>query len=503
MTHALPPLIAALLNPALYPEPAAQVELIETHASWVLVAGDFVYKIKKPINIPFVDYSTLARRRFCCLEELRLNRRYAPELYLGLVEISGAPGAPVLGALNADTGSGFEYAVKMKRFEEAGRLDHLSRNGKLTPEHIAGLVAAVIHFHNSAAVAPVNSPFGGLESVGAPALENITALQSMMADAGDQQRLASLLSWTQAVFARLSPLLMQRQAAGFIRECHGDLHLRNLVLIGERVTLFDCIEFNEEFRWIDVASEIAFTYVDLLDHRQPGLASWLLSQWLMGTGDYTAVPLLRFYAVYRALVRAKVAGILALQTQGDFTAARTYLTLAQQLTALARPSLSICHGLSGSGKTTAAKRRLLADAGGATLWVRSDVERKRLLGLAANAQTGSPLSGGIYSLEANQLTYQRLFELAEQMLADGWSVIVDAAFLRKAERDHFMQLAATQGRDFFILAPQASMAELTARIAQRLALEQDASEATLEVLQRQQAFIEPLTDDEKVYLVAV
>lgn len=501
MNDSLPPLITALLKPEHYPEPADRVELIQTHASWVLLAGEFVYKIKKPIDIPFLDYSTLARRRFCCQEELRLNCRFAPALYLGLVEITGTPEQPVLGMLDVDTESGFEYAVKMKRFDEAGRLDHVCKRGALTPDHITQLAAAIIGFHQTAAVVPSSSPLRALESIREPALENITALQGFLLAADDQQVLHGLLRWTQAEFARLWPLLLARKEAGHIRECHGDLHLGNLVLINGQVTLFDCIDFNEAFRWIDVASEIAFTYVDLLDHHRPGLASWLLNQWLSGTGDHSAVAVLRFYAVYRALVRAKVAAILAAQTQCDFTKARTYLVLAQALSAPSKPSLTITHGLSGCGKTTAARQRLFADTQGATLCIRSDVERKRLFGLAANAQSDSAVASGIYSVEANQLTYQRLLHLAEQLLTAGWSVIVDAAFLRRSERDIFFQLAEKLGVDFSILAPQADAEVLAARISHRLAHEQDASEATPGVLERQLGFIEVLSDVEKGFVI--
>lgn len=505
-----PPLIAALLEPARYPEPAAGVELVETHASWVLLAGDFAYKIKKPIKLPFLDYSSLARRRHFCEEELRLNRRFAPGLYLGLVEISGTTEQPQLGAPGLETGKAIEYALKMQRFDEAGRLDHLCSRGELTPEHIAQLVQAVVSLHRSAAVAPEAAPFGSLAAVQTPALDNIALLQTLLPDAADQPPLQRLLHWTQEESARLQPLLLARKAAGCIRECHGDLHLGNLVLINGRVTLFDCIDFNEQFRWIDPASEIAFTYIDLLDHAQPGLACWLLNLWLSATGDYEAVPLLRFYGVYRALVRAKVAAIRASQSQGEggsdalargaFVLARGYLALAQQLAAPPQARLIITHGLSGCGKSTAAKHWLLADPKGATLCLRSDVERKRLFGLAPGARSHDTLAGGIYTAEANQLTYQRLHQLAAQLLRAGWSVVVDAAFLRRTERADFAALATQLGVDFVILAPQADSDQLAARISHRLAYEQDASEATLAVLAQQQTFLEPLTERERSYL---
>lgn len=497
MGNSQPPLISALQEPWRYPEPAANVELMETHASWVLLAGNFAYKIKKPITLPFLDYGTLARRLACCQTELRLNRRFASDLYLGLVEISGTTAQPIIGTMNHVTGNAIEYAVKMKRFEESARLDHVCSRGELAPDHIAELADAIINFHKIAAIASTLSRFGSAETLLPPALENINTLRTLLPTPADRQQLEQLENWTQSEHERLIPQFTARKAEGHVRECHGDLHLGNLVLINGQVTLFDCIEFNETFRWIDVASEVTFPYIDLMDHDQPGLACWLLTQWLSRSGDYESVPVLRFYAVYRALVRAKVAAILASQHANNFTAAKAYLVLAQDLAAPPKPCLTITHGLAGCGKTTAAKQQLLADKHGATLCLRSDVERKRLFNLTANASSHSSLNEGIYSTAANKLTYHRLLDLAAQLLNTGWSVIVDAAFLLHAERDNFRRLAEQLGVDFFILAPQASDDQISARIKMRLEERQDASEATQDVLKMQKKIIEPLDNDER------
>jgi predicted kinase len=269
-----------------------------------------------------------------------------------------------------------------------------------------------------------------------------------------------------------------------------------MVLIGGRVVLFDCIEFNEDFRWIDVVSEIAFTYIDLFDHHQPELADWFLNEWLSRSGDYDAMSVFRFYAVYRALVLAKVAAIRAGQDLGNISETREYIKLAERLTLPPKPRLIITHGLAGCGKTTASTRLLLDDANAVTLRLRSDVERKRLFGLAAAVKSNSPLDGGIYGLEAHLLTYRRLQDLAQALLDAGWSVIVDAAFLKHAERAAFRALATQAGAEFRILAPQSSPAQLRARITTRLENEHDASEATLEVLEQQMLWIEPLDTDE-------
>jgi aminoglycoside phosphotransferase family enzyme/predicted kinase len=495
----LPPLILALLAPERFPHPAQHIAVVETHVSWVLLAGEFAYKIKKPVKLPFLDYSTLELRRRYCEAELRLNRRFAPDLYIAVQPITGSPEKPRLDA----QGEPIEFAVKMRRFAAPGQLDRLCAGGRLEADHVSALADAVAAFHTAAATAPTASRFGLPEQVRAAALENFDELAVLLSDSADRALLERLQAWTQGQFVRLAPCFVARHAAGKIRECHGDLHLGNLVLIDGRVTLFDGIEFNEDFRWIDVASEIAFTYIDLLEHRQPGLASWFVSEWLTCSGDYEAIAVLRFYAVYRALVRAKVAAIRARQVQddGSLRTARDYLTLAEELIAPAALRLIITHGLSGSGKTKASMRQVLADAHGTLLRVRSDVERKRLFGLAANADSDASLDDGIYSAKASQRTYLRLQQVTETLLIAGWSVVVDAAFLKKADRAVFRQIANQAGAAFFILSPRATLEQLGERIATRRAKHRDASEATPEVLKKQMAEIEAVDATEQEFIL--
>lgn len=500
----LPVLIRSLLDPARYPHAAATVELVETHISWVLLAGDFAYKIKKPLTLPFLDYSTLDRRRAACAAELRLNRRHAAELYLDVVAIAGTPSAPVVGG----DGAALEYAVKMRRFDEAMRLDHVCARGELASAHMRLLAQEIADFHRGAAVADAGTRFGEPEAVLAPALENFTELEPLLPLADDRRRLAALAGWTRDEHARCRPALAARKRAGAIRECHGDLHLGNLVLVAgaaERVQPFDCIEFNDDLRWIDVASELAFTLIDLLDHGRADLAAALLDEWLTLTGDFDALRVLRFYGVYRAVVRAKVAAIRAGQADtpaaaaGDVATARGYLALAERLAAPPPPALTVTHGVSGSGKSVAALARVTADPRCTTVRLRSDVERKRLFGLAPTASSGSALAAGIYAPQAHVATYARLAELAALALAAGWSVVVDAAFLKRAERDAFRRLAAAHEAGFAILACTAPVDELRRRIAARRG---DASEATLDVLENQLRWIEPPAADEAAFVVA-
>ena len=444
--------------------PAAVADCIETHISWVLLAGEFAYKVKKPVTLPFLDYGTLEMRRACCAAELRLNRRFAPALYIEVVDLAGEP------------------AVKMQRFDEAQRLDHVCRRGELTTEQLTGLARRLFAFQAQAAVASADTPFGMPATVLADAQENFEELERLLPQAGVQ--LARLKDWTHGEFARHTDVFSKRKADGYIREGHGDLHLGNLVLLDGQVIPFDGIEFNEDFRWIDVASEIAFTLLDLLDHGQPGLATWLLNEWLARSGDYGALAVLRFYLVYRAMVRAKVAAL-----GSDAAEALQYLAMAEQLAAPTASTLTITCGLSGCGKTFQTSRRLAGADFLQTVRIRSDVERKHLFGLAPEVAS----DGSIYTAGATRRTYDRLAELAESTLAAGWSVIVDAAFLKRAERNDFRALASRLGVPFAILAPVAPPDELARRIASR---QNDASEATLAVLAQQLQWFEPLGADE-------
>jgi aminoglycoside phosphotransferase family enzyme/predicted kinase len=494
----LPVLIRSLLEPRRYPGAVQQVTLVQTHISWVLLAGDFAYKIKKPIRLPFLDFSTLERRQACCKDELRLNCRFAPDIYLDVVGLFNTPDDPQWDG----SGAPIEYAVRMRRFDEAGRLDHLCQRGDLRPEHLSDLAGTLVDFHARAAVAPAASRFGAPGQVIAPAHENFDELQLLLPQADVQGRLHAMRRWTDDEFARLAPVMQVRKAAGRIRECHGDLHLANLVCIDGRVRMFDCIEFNEDLRWIDVASEIAFTYIDLLDHGQAGLANWFLNEALGRSGDYEAAKVLRFYAVYRALVRAKVAAIRDAQTPAaGHTEALAYLALAEQLAHPPPVRLVITHGLSGCGKTVASTQLLQSDPQAATLRLRSDVERKRLFGLPATQRSGSATGMGIYAADAHARTYQHLHAQCDMLLRAGWSVVVDAAFLRRSERAGFQALALALGVPYAILAPLAPPEVLRARIEARQALGRDASEATVEVLERQMQWIEPLDTEESTHLL--
>ena len=270
MAATLPPLISELLDPRCYPHPVSEVQLIQTHISWVLLAGDFAYKIKKPVRLPFLDFSSLALRRVYCEKEWQLNRRYAPDLYLDVLPICRHPDTRLtLGG----TGTPVEYAVRMRRFDPALQLDRLCERGQLQAGHLSDLAQTLTRFHAAAARLDPKTPLGQPALILQQALDNFADLAGLASQDLPQQQLQALRRWTEQTFDPLAPLMQSRRQAGLLRECHGDLHLANLVLIDQHVQMFDGIEFSEYLRWIDPASEWAFPYMDLIAHGQAGLAN--------------------------------------------------------------------------------------------------------------------------------------------------------------------------------------------------------------------------------------
>lgn len=500
-------LIAALRDPGRYPHPAKAVRVIETHISWVLLAGRYAYKIKKALNLGFLDFSSLQDRRFYCAEEIRLNRRLAPQLYLDVMPICGSPQQPLLAMGSATP---IEYAVRMRRFSSGRQLDRLLARDKVQPRHIDSLATLLARFHRSLpAVAPdapaPDAPYGSATAIRAAALQNFAQLPALLEDEQAADSLAALQAATEAELSACAAFFVQRHAQGYVRECHGDLHLANIALIGEQAVPFDGIDFNPALRWIDVISDAAFTFMDLLHYGRPQLAYRFLNAYLEASGDYAAIRGLRLYTAYRATVRAKVSAIRAAQggirpseKDAALAACGQYLELAASSLQRRRPALIITHGLPGSGKTTfaqAALERLQA------IRIRSDVERKRLFGLAAlDHSRDHPVVGNtMYSAAASRRTFERLHDIARDILAAGYTVIVDAAFLRKNERDMFRALATEMALPFAIAATEAAPQLLQSRIAQRMAQADDASEADLAVLAMLQKVQEELAPQEHAY----
>ncbi|HMA98619.1 MAG TPA: phosphotransferase, partial [Wenzhouxiangella sp.] len=380
------PLIQALQDPSRYPHAVCSVELIETHISWVLLAGEYAYKIKKPVDFGFLDFSELSRRRHYCEEEIRLNRRTAPGLYLDVVTLSGSPECPGF----EDGSDALEYAVRMRRFDPMQGFDRLLERDKLVAEYVESLGEALADLHEVAAKAPADSSWGSPDEVIGPMRDNFKDLHKLLPGDHRLARLDALAEWTEARFADLVEVIAERRQQGFVRECHGDVHLGNVALVDGKAMLFDCIEFSPDLRWTDVMADLAFVVMDLREHKADGHAWRLLDRYLAKTGDYEGLALLDFYVIYRAMVRAKVA---ALGLKGDsegnariLSDIDRYLALAGRVAAEQRAAIVLACGVSGSGKSHLAKA-LLPDVG--LIRLRSDVERKRLFGLGEFDSSGS------------------------------------------------------------------------------------------------------------------
>jgi len=504
-----PELIQSLLQSSVYDHAVLKIELIETHISWVILTGNYAYKIKKPCKLGFLDFSTLAKRKFYCEEELRLNQRLASSIYLDVIPITGMPRQPVLNG----TGQVIEYAIKMIQFPQQAQLDRMLVTGKLDHRHMDAFAHTIADFHRAAHIATQETDFGNPDHVYHAVAQTFDQIKQQPSSLPFDAEITELETWCKSTFEKLTPLFEQRKRDGFIRECHGDMHLRNLIWWNDQPFAFDCLEFDPDLRWIDTLSEIAFLVMDLDSRKQQKLAQRLLNAYLEQTGDYAGMPAFRFYLVYRAIVRAMVD--LIRSEQPDISPDEKqeaeiefldYLKLAHSYCQHKKPLLIITHGLSASGKSTLSQP-LLENIG--AIRIRSDVERKRMFGLF-NSLNRSAMSStetaktskqpNIYTAEANRETYAILRKLTEKVLNGGFSVIVDAAFLKHDERQSFLTLANRLQLPFIILTFTASADTLRQRIQDR---KNDVSDANLEVLEMQLKVSEPLHKDELPYRITI
>ena len=488
-------LVAAMLEPAAYAHPVDEVTLLETHISWVFLAGDFAYKVKKPIQLSFLDFSTLEKRRHWCAEELRLNGRWAPELYLDVVPITADAGRIRV----AGEGEPREYAVKMLRFPQTALLNEQLAAGELSESDVLEIAAMVAARH---ADAPVNREhrFGGVEAVMKPIRENFDYVRSALED----DTLKTLEQWTEREIVRLDEVLEERRKAGFVRDCHGDLHLRNLVRLESGIVAFDCIEFSEELRMLDVISDLSFLTMDLAVNGRTDLANRLLNRYLECTGDYAGMATYRLYYVYHCMIRAKVYAIRADECDGERVRAEALMEMQHYIgpacaeVADRQPAIVVMHGLSGTGKTRVSGA-LAASLN--AIRIRSDVERKRMHGIAERGSSDSTPGGGLYAAGKSQRTYARLRELARSILDSGYTVLLDAAFLSAAERDAVRQLAQAHDSRFLCVSVEAPRETLEQRLRDRRAAGADASEADIAVLEHQYRTQDSLSEAERAHAI--
>ena len=493
-------LAEALSHPEAYPHATGNIEVVETHISWIFLTESFAYKVKKTLNLGFLDFSTLQKRHFYCNEELRLNRRLCPELYLSVVPVVHSANTFLVDA----EGEIVDYAVKMVRFERTMELDRMLSQQLLNEKHIDTLSCMIAGFHTSLPAAPAESGFGHPDNLIKPILHNFTSMEPIATSEDEIDRLEVLKAWSIREHQRLYSLFLQRKSGGFIRQCHGDMHTGNMVLWKERIFIFDCIEFNENLSIIDVISDLAFLFMDLEHGGEYGLAWRLLNNYLTETGDYSALPLFRYYTVYRAMVRAKVTAIRYAQTNGQDQSRkileehRSYIQLALDYTRNIQPLLILTFGVSGSGKTSLSRdiaQRVRC------VHLRSDIERKRLAGLRPLER--SEQKGALYTEDISEKTYHRLLDLAEICLNEGITVIVDATFLRRCNRKRFIELAKARRAPCRILRFSASEEVLAERVRRRYLIGNDASEADTAVLASQLETLETLADEEEFLAIDI
>ena len=497
--------VQQLLQPQAFAHPGGEAVLRETHISWVVLYGDFAYKIKKPVNFGFLDFSTLALRRHFCEQELALNRRFAPEIYLAVVPITADEGGPRF----AGAGPVIDYAVKMRRFDESQLLASVAARGGLDRPLVRALAAELARQQALARVChprPRSSEPGGPAVLRAAIEQNFRQVRDYPLDPVRQAQLAGVEQWTLQRQRERQPLLEQRAAGGHVIDGHGDAHLGNIALIGGEVRLFDCIEFNPSLRVMDSIGEIAFLAMDLDARGYHRESRWLLADYLEYRGDYAGLALLDLYRSYFAMVRAKVAllrepadraDILDTPAYGDFC---RYLALALAYSDRRAQFLAITHGVSGSGKSTVADK--LVGASGAVR-IRSDVERKRLFGLAPEQRSRPEDEAKLYGSAMSRKTFARLELLAAQALRAGFPVIVDATFLHRRTRDAFRTLARQLAQPFVIIDCAAPAEELRRRLVEREDQGRDASEAGVRVMESQLAADQPPAGEELAHRIAV
>jgi aminoglycoside phosphotransferase family enzyme/predicted kinase len=492
--------IRELLRPEAFPHPVDAIDLKETHISWVVLTGAFAYKIKKPVKLDFIDASTLQRRRFLCDEELRLNHRLAPELYVDVVPITSEQGRLAVGG----RGTVVDYAVRMHQFAASDELPALLEREDVDVAQIAALGEKLAQFHFDAAVAEPKRTPEKTQQMYDSVLGNLAQLLAHLDSPQPAAQLGRLVDWTHDRADALEPIFRMREQGGFVRECHGDLHAGNIVRLNERLVPFDCIEFNPELRWIDVMSDVAFLVMDLAGHGHGDLAFALLSRYLELSGDYEGLRVLPFYAVYRALVRAKVDALMVEKVPTRAAEFRKRLqkrlAAAQTWTAPDRPTLILMHGASGSGKSWLSGQLVPALP---AVRVRSDLERKRLAGIAPTTAAGADVREGIYSPSFTHRTYSRLADCAENCLRAGLSIIVDAAFLDTTDRRVFRTLAARLNVPCAIVSCEADPITLAQRVTGRSHHGKDPSDATLSVLDAQLREFQPFEPAEERCVVHI
>lgn len=473
-----------MLEPDFYPHAPAEVTHRETHISHLFFAGDLVYKVKKAVRFPFLDYSTLTRRRFFLQEELRLNQRLAPAVYLEILPISFAQGRWRLGSEVEPV----EYTLVMRRLPAERMLDWLLAHDRATPEMMRALAEILVPFHVQAPTGDAIDASGRPEAVRSVWEENLSDLRPFVGKLVDAETFEAIVDFGARFIAKHRDLFERRVRGGRIREVHGDLHCQHVCFAAEGIQIFDCIEFSRELRSCDVASEIGFLTMDLEVRGARELAQAFLRRYLELVADPEIPVLLPFYKCHRALVRAKVA---ALRSGGGSTEAARYLDYARGMPwEAAKPFLVLICGLTGTGKSTLA--RALGGRLGLPV-ISSDATRKSLAGSFAR-EDALPYETGIYSRSMTEATYARMMEEAERLVVQGQGAVLDATFQRRLDREAVLRLAAKHGVAVALIHCQSPEALVRERLLKRAAEGRDLSDGRWEIYVAQRSAFEPIRE---------
>lgn len=477
-----------------YPPSPTAIQLIQTHISYVLLTGEFAYKVKKPLDFGFLNYSTLEARKHFCEEELRLNQRAAAEIYLEVLPITKTGDRYQLGG----TGEVVEYAVKMRQFPQDTLLTNLFEQGELTPDRVQELARVIAEFHSKTVTDDHIRSFGEVAQIRQAFDENFEQTIQYVGGPQTQQQFDDTQAYCERFFQEQEALFKQRIQADRIRECHGDLHLRNISYWNGKLLLFDCIEFNEPFRFVDVMFDIAYIVMDLEARQRPDLSTLFLNTYAELTGDWEGLQVLPIYVSRQTYVRAKVTSFLlndpnvpAHEKQVAQETAALYYRLAWQYSQVRQGRLILMCGLSGSGKSTTAQQ--LAGTISA-IHIRSDAVRKHLGGVPLDQRGGADL----YKPEMHQKTYERLLELGIKLAQQGYSVILDAKYDRQSWRQAAIEQATAHQIPLQIIHCDAPVEVLRDRLEKRTG---DIADATTDLLAQQS--LDPFTVDEKAYVKAI
>ncbi|HYB89612.1 MAG TPA: AAA family ATPase [Candidatus Binataceae bacterium] len=494
----LPELVRAMLRPEFYPDPAARVELRQTHISYVFIAGDFVYKLKKPVRFAFLDCADLSRRYQLCCEEVRLNRRLAPDVYLGVYPIlRGAAGLMLGEEARGPVPDAVEYAVKMVRLPEERMLDGLIRAGRADAKTIRAVAARIFDFHKQCS-SQLGWTYGSAAAIWRLVVGNLTECDRFIGNTIESRQYIALEQYLGGFIAAHWEAINDRVRAHRVVEGHGDLRCEHIFVSDGGIKMIDCVEFSERLRYGDVASDLAFFAMDLDRLGARELADEAVDSYVAASGDDGLIEFVPFYKCYRAVVRAKVATLKSLEDEVEpgerdraRTAARNYFGLAYGYAASAAPATIVVCGKSATGKSTVA--RMLRYRTGFAV-INSDRVRKRLAGIPADVHVHSAYDTGIYTEGFTQRTYETMIHEAEAMLREGRGVILDGTFKDPINRRSVMEAAARVGVPILFIECRADRNEIMRRLSERSKRLGEVSDADVEVFLQQEADFVPLTE---------